>query len=287
MTEPIVEPAVEPVANDPVVAAPIVADPAASATSSFYDSLSEENKAHASAEKFKEGDPNKFFKSYTEMESFRGKQGIIPPNLEDEADVARYKVEMNIPASADAYELDEIPQWAQDQNYNQDIIKEIAERRGLTNEQAKGVEQDYLEDAQRTNAQYAESIKEANGKAEQENRSEWGEKFEENMTYADKVVDKFAGEDSEFAQKMKDMIKSDAKFARMMAKNGSEFAEHRIGDFEVTNYSMTSDAAEMEMNEILGADKNNHPYWSNKDPVAHEAAQARMDVLEKNIRPKR
>jgi hypothetical protein len=207
--------------------------------------------------------------------------------MENPDDVARYYTERGVPESADGYELDAPPDWAQNLNYDQGVLKGIALEAKLEPWQAKIVEQGYLADAQRTNTQYAESQKEASGKAEQENRSEWGEKFEENMTYANKVVDKFAGEDTEFAEQMKDMIKSSPKFARMMAKNGSEFAEHRIGDFEVTHYEMTSDAAEIEKNEILGADKTTHPYWSNKDPVAHQAAMDRMDVLEKNIRPKR
>ena len=252
---------------------------------SFADSLSEANRSHASAAKFK--DVDSLFKSYIEMEGMIGKKGIILPNTEDEADVARYNAEMGVPDSADKYELDAPDQWAQDMKYDQSIMKNIAHAASLTPAQAKIVEQGYLADAKNNATQQAAARKEAIGKAEQESRSKEGEKYEENSLLADRIADNFSDGDEEFAKELKEAMRTTPKLRAQFARIGSQFAEHRIGDFEVTQYAMSSESAQAEMTEMLSSDKVTSPYWSNKDPVAHKAAVDRMDVLEKMVRSRR
>jgi hypothetical protein len=243
--------------------------------------LSEANREHPSAAKFKDADG--LFKSYTEMESMVGRKGIIQPNKEDEADVARYRAEMGIPDSADKYELNEPTEFTEKHGYNQDFMRNTALKWGLTEEQAKGVEADYLADASSNIDRQAAAQKDATGKATQELSSEWGEDFGAKMQMAERVIDNFSNGDEAFANEMKDAIKANPKLAKMFAEQGSQFAEHRIGNFETPQDVASIDAARTERSEIMSADKKAHPYWSDKDPVAHQEAIARMEVLNKMI----
>jgi hypothetical protein len=243
--------------------------------------LSEANREHPSAAKFKDADG--LFKSYTEMESMMGKKGIIQPNKEDEADVARYRAEMGIPDSADKYELNEPTEFTEKHGYNQDFMRNTALEFGLENWQAKGVEARYLEDAANNIARNEAAKKEAIGKAEQESRSKEGEDYEANTQMAERVIDNFSDGDEEFAKEMKDAMKANPKLRSMFAKQGGQFAEHRIGDFDTPQDVASRDAAKIERSEIMSADKKTHPYWSDKDSVAHQEAIDRMTVLNKMI----
>jgi hypothetical protein len=243
--------------------------------------LSEANREHPSAAKFKDADG--LFKSYTEMESMMGKKGIIPPNKEDEADVARYRAEMGIPDSADKYELNAPTEFTEKHGYNQDFMRNTALKWGLTEEQATGVEADYLADASNNIDRNAAAQKEATGKATQELSSEWGEDFSSKMQMADRVIDNFSSGDEAFASEMKDAIKANPKLAKMFAEQGSQFAEHRISNFDTPQDVASRDAAKIERSEIMSADKKTHPYWSDRNSVAHQEAIDRMTVLNKMI----
>jgi hypothetical protein len=99
------------------------------------------------------------------------------------------------------------------------------------------------------------------------------------------VADKFSGENEELAGRLKEQMVNDPAFRRVMAEIGSNFAEHRIGDFEQTKHDMSVDAAQKEIDEMR-ADLDG-PYMSDKDPVAHKKAMDRMAILYKMAQPRR
>jgi hypothetical protein len=254
-----------------------------SSASTLAELLGDEYRDDPAAQKFK--DVNGLFKSYKEMEAFRGKQGIIKPNPDDPEDVARFNREIGIPEAPDKYEMEAPPDWLAQSGYNQDFFKQLLHIGGVSEAKANEVQQAYIKFEEQQVQRILAEQKEAAGKAEQELRSKKGEKYEEFVAVADKVVDNFTNGNTELASRLKETLKTDAELRELFGEIGNNFAEHRIGDFEATRYDMSPEAAQKEIDEIKS--DLTHPYWSDKDPEAHAKAMKRMEDLYKMAQPRR
>ena len=245
---------------------------------SFYDGLSDENKASEGAEKFKQFGSDEMFKSYNEVQSLVGKKGIILPNPDDPNDKARFNKEMGVPESADGYELNEIPDWATKAGYDQTTVKNIVFKASLTPAQAKIVEQEYFNDVQLSNERVTKAQTEAKGKADQQLRQEMGAGFEEKMTLKDKFIDTFA-RSPEAAQALRALADSNPEVAAGFADVGGSFAEHRINGFEPKTFAYSKEEAQNMLSAIRNDPK--HAYNnSSASAMDHEAAMAEVVKLE-------
>lgn len=244
---------------------------------SFYSSLSEENRSNASADKFKNADADGAFKMYTDLQSMVGRKGIIPPNVNDEADAKRFWGEMGVPEEADKYELGKYD-WAEKAGYDQSVMKQIAHGANLTPDQARKVEELYLQDIkagiERTEAENKERL----GEFEQQLRREWGARFDEKMSMADKVVEKFARSEATAAQ-LKGMMKGNPELAATLSDIGSQFAENRIGEFKAKAFTVSRQEAQDRIDAIYR--DQSHPYFNDEDKKLHDDAVNEMNELMK------
>lgn len=243
----------------------------------FYSGLSEEYQKDPTFEKFKNADLDTVAKTIVNQEKLVGREKIAKPKADDPEDLARFYRDLGVPDAPDKYKLDAPADWANEIGYKQDVFRKIAHDAHLTPEQAKLVEQGYLNDAQAAMQRYNKQQKELQGKTEQSLRNELGEDYEPKMAVAESVADKFA-KTPEVAERIKAMMKADPDFAAYQIEVAGQFAEHRIGTFEAKASGLTRNTAQQKINEIRSNPQ--HPYHSDIDPTAHMAAVEEMNRLE-------
>jgi hypothetical protein len=242
----------------------------------FYDGLSDVARADASANKFKGADSDKVFNMYREAQSMIGKDKIVRADPHNPDDVARWNRDIGVPETADEYRLDGAD-WAKDAGYDQEVMKSIALKAGLTPAQAKVVEQEYLNDIKSTMERDAKETEETNGKISQQLRQEMGAKFDESMARKDKFIDTFS-RSPESAQALKALATSNPEVAASLADAAGVLSEHSLGGFTHTSFTLSPAEAAAKIEEIRG--NPNHPYNKDEAGPAHSAAVDEVNRLQ-------
>jgi hypothetical protein len=170
---------------------------------------------------------------------------------------------MGIPDKAESYGLADpvLPPEMKEVKLDKNRFAEIVHAHKLTPNQAKGLWEAYQRE---TITSYQNSVTDFKNQMSQvvnQLKAEWGDAYEANIDLGQTVINKFAGDDAtkEFITAL--MLK-DPRSIRFLAQIGNQFAENKVGDFQMKRFSLAPEEARDEWKKI--ANDPNHPYNNEK-----------------------
>lgn len=225
---------------------------------------------------------NKALESHANLEKLLGHEKVpIPKGIDDVDGWNRFSKAMGIPDKAEAYGLPDaaIPDSIKDMTLDKNKFSEIAHAHKLTPAQAKGLWETYV----RENVSSYESAR----KAQQEQlnntvntlKGEWGDAYQSNVEMSQMVINKFSP-DQETNDLMTSVVASDPRLIKAFAKIGEQFAENKVGEFQMKKFSLAPEEAMSEVekikNDMEGPYMNQTGKWSSRE---HQAAIDRVNSL--------
>jgi hypothetical protein len=188
---------------------------------------------------------------------------------------------MGIPDKAEGYGLPDaaIPESMKGMTLDKNKFAEIAHAHKLTPLQAKGLWETY---ARENIASYDTAMK-----AHQEQlvktvntlKGEWGDAYQTNVELGQMVINKFSN-DQEQNDYITSVLSGDPKGIKFLAKIGEQFAENKVGEFQMKRFSLAPEEAMSEVekikNDMDGPYMNQSGKWSSRE---HQAAIDRVNSL--------
>jgi hypothetical protein len=229
---------------------------------------------------------NKALESHANLEKLLGQDKVpIPKDVNDVEGWNRFSKAMGIPDKAAGYGLADatIPESMKGMTLDKNKFAEIAHAHKLTPAQAKGLWETYT----RENVQSYEKA----SKEHQDNlvktvnvlKGEWGDAYQTNVELGQMVINKFSP-DQETNDLMTSIVASDPRLIKAFAKIGEQFAENKVGDFQMKRFSLAPEEAESEIEKMVkdldGPYMNQANKWSSRE---HQAAMDRVNSLRASI----
>lgn len=262
-------------------------------STTWIDSLPEEVKTNIPQEYVK--DPNvtkykdlpEFLKGHVNQSKLIGAKGIIVPK-EDASPEEQEKFlnALGRPEKPEGYKLTQV------QNLHQSIkvtpetqgaFHTQAHKLGLTNKQADGLNQWYLNALNQMTVNQEKVDLDAVQKAETALRSEWGEKFDNNRANVVKLLTKVGGEELINSMGGANGLGNNPVVLKALGKIASMVSEDQMNLFDKGGNSVdgvsgneTKEQAMKKIVDINNADQKTHPYWNDRDPKHDEAVKERQ-----------
>ena len=216
---------------------------------------------------------NKALESHASLEKLLGHEKVpIPKDANDVEGWNRFSKAMGIPDKAEAYGLPDakIPESMKGMTLDKNKFAEIAHAHKLTPAQAKGLWETYT----RENIQsYDTAMKDHQKKiidTVNTLKGKWGDTYETNVELGQMVINKFS-DDQETNDYITSVLSQDPKGIAFLAKIGDQFAENKMGDFQMKRFSLGPEQAVEEIAKIKS--DPNHPYMNPKATAAeHQRA---------------
>lgn len=218
---------------------------------------------------------NKLVESYANLEKLLGHEKVpLPKGPEDKEGWARFNKAMGIPEKAEAYGLKDVtvPEGMEALKLNdgKGQFAEIVHKLGLRPEQAQGLWDSYTKMSMESYARQMEAHKARVTEAVNALKQKWGDQYNSNIELGQMVINKFS-EDAETNDFLVAVLTQDPRGSKFLAKIGEQFAENKMGEFQLKRFAMSPDAAKEEIRKITS--DPNHPYRSDKATKAeHDAA---------------
>ena len=174
------------------------------------------------------------------------------------------------PDKPEAYKLDPVVNLHAEAKVTPEFetgFRKMMHEIGVPNKQANSIYQNYLNQVSNGLTQRDEAIKVNMEKAQTELTQEWGQKYDEKITMAKRVIEKFGGK-SAIEEFNNQGFGRNPKMIKLMAKIGEKFSEDSfqgVGGIDLTANASTANAKI----KSIKADKA-HPYWN--DGPGHEDA---------------
>jgi hypothetical protein len=138
---------------------------------------------------------------------------------------------------------------------------EIVHAHKLTPAQAKGLWEAYSKETVDSYSKVMEEQQKAVVNTVNQLKSEWGDAYDTNVELGQMVINKFA-DNQEANDFITSMLVQDPRGIKFLAKIGSQFAENKIGNFQVPKFSTAPEQAQAEIAKILR--DPSHPYLNDK-----------------------
>jgi len=253
--------------------------PAPVATTSWKDGLGTDLKNAAFLSKF-ENTPEglgKAMESYGNLEKLLGHEKVpIPKGAEDKEGWARFSKALGIPDKADGYGLPDpnLPDALKGQALDKSRFSEIVHAHKLTPDQAKGLWKVYNEIGVE---QYNKAMKEHETKMNETiNRlkGEWGDTYDTNVELGQMVINKFS-DDQDTNDFLTAVLSQDPRGIKFLAKLGDQFAENKMGEFQMKRFSLAPEDAQNEIDKMV--QDLNGPYMNQKNKFTEREHQAAID----------
>jgi hypothetical protein len=268
--------------SDAPVTAPASVTPSSSMTGGWKSTVNTDLRNSPLLSKFEDTPDglNKALESHANLEKLLGHEKVpIPKDVNDVEGWNRFSKAMGIPDKAEGYGLSDasIPDSMKGITLDKNKFAEIAHAHKLTPAQAKGLWETYT----RENV----SSYDAAMKAHQEQmtttvntlKGEWGDAYQTNVELGQMVINKFSN-DQETNDYITSVLSKDPKGIKFLAKIGDQFAENKMGDFQMKRFSLGPEEAQNQIDKI----KNdpNHPYMNPKATAReHQAAIDHVNSL--------
>jgi len=257
-------------------------------SSGWKSSLSSDLASSPLAQKFDDSPEglNEAFKSHANLEQLLGHEKVpIPKGPEDAEGWNRFSKAMGIPDKAEAYGLPDpsLPESMKGMTLNKEQFAEIAHAHKLTPAQAKGLWETY----QATGVDAYSKAMEAHQQKLTESinmlKGEWGDAYDSNVQLGQQVINKFSA-DQEMNDYITSVLSTDPKGIKFLAKIGEQFAENKIGEFQMSRFSLAPEQAQEEIdklvNDLEGPYMNQSGKFTDRE---HQAAIDRVNALRVSI----
>lgn len=234
----------------------------------FSSALSAEYQNNPSITKFG-GDVNKLAKSYLSLESLMGQGRVAIPKDDNDVNAwGLYDKAFGIPEAADGYELN-APEGVELSTFK-DLMKQNHISPSVAQKLLDAHLNEFTTLAQ-NQRQQAEAAKNA---AEQQLKQKWGMKYNENISNANKFLEKMSSNKEEYEYFLS-KIGNDAKFIELLSRIGSSVSEGSLGGFEgqVSGFTKTPAEASSELEKILN--DPNDAYWAGAKNKRNDPAWCR------------
>ncbi|MBE6453565.1 MAG: hypothetical protein E7017_01595 [Alphaproteobacteria bacterium] len=265
-------------------------DNATTTTTSGYDlssALSVEYQNNPSITKFG-GDVNKLAKSYLELQGLMGQGRVAIPKDDNDVNAwGLYDKAFGVPDAATGYELT-APDGADLTGF-----KDLMKQNHISPTVAQKLLDAHLSEFSNYEALKKQEAEVAKNAAETALKQEWGLKYPENMSKANKYLEKMS-ENQEDYKYFLDKIGNDAKFIKLLARMGDNISEGSLGGMEgqVSGFTKTPSEAKAELDRIMNdpedaywagsRNKRNDPAWckqNNKSFVSEQERKARVNYV--------
>jgi hypothetical protein len=227
---------------------------------------------------------NKALESYGNLEKLLGHEKVpIPKDANDVEGWNRFSKAMGIPDKAEGYGLSdvEVPAEMQGLEFDKNKFAEIAHAHKLTPAQAQGIWESYTRNSMDGYKQVMEEQNKSLTETVNRLRGEWGDAYQSKVEMGQMVINKFAGskEANDFVTATLCKSPDGIKF---LAKIGEQFAENKVGEFQMARFSLAPEQAREEIQKIVR--DPNHPYNSHKATEReHQAAIDYVNALHATV----
>ena len=239
---------------------------------SWFDGFSDEIRNDPTVRKYKSSE--ELAKAHINLQSKIGAKGVIVPKegaTQEEYDAFYEK--LGRPKTSDEYKFTPIENLHESIKITSDgekAFKDIAHKIGLSQVQADALNKWYLSNINASTKNSFEEQDKALKSAEATLRQDWGQGYEQRIKLAQRVVDKFGGEEAKSALKE---VGNNPAVLKMLAEIGSKMSEDSIGDIGGGNLLMTASQAKQKIAEM--ANDKTHPVWDESHPMHKEAVEER------------
>lgn len=225
---------------------------------------------------------NKALESHANLEKLLGHEKVpIPKDVNDVEGWNRFSKAMGIPDKAEGYGLADanLPESMKGMTMDKGQFAEVVHAHKLTPSQAKGLWETY----QKINIDTYNKALEAHQKQLTDTvnslKGEWGDAYETNVELGQLVINKFSN-DQEQNDYITSVLAKDPRGVKFLAKIGEQFAENKVGEFQMKKFSLAPEQARDEWQKI--AKDPNHAY--NSDKASPKERQAAIDYVNSLIR---
>ena len=220
---------------------------------------------------------NKALESHANLEKLLGHEKVpIPKGVDDVDGWNRFSKALGIPDKAEGYGLPDaaIPEEMKGLSLDKNKFAEIVHAHKLTPAQAKGLWEAYSKETVDSYSKVMEEQQKSLVNTVNQLKSEWGDAYETNVELSQMVINKFA-DNQEANDYITSMLVQDPRGIKFLAKIGSQFAENKIGNFQVPKFSTAPEQAQAEIAKILR--DPSHPYLNDK--ATNSEREAAIDYV--------
>lgn len=216
---------------------------------------------------------NKALESHANLEKLLGHEKVpIPKDANDVEGWNRFSKAMGIPDKAEQYGLPDakLPDSMKDITIDKNKFAEVVHAHKLTPAQAKGLWETYQKLNIDSYQQAMKNHEEGLVKTVNQLKSEWGDAYQTNVELGQMVINKFSN-DQEMNDYITTTLSQDPRGIKFLAKIGDQFAENKIGEFQMKRFSLGPEQALEEIQKIVK--DPDHAYNSPKATAKeHQAA---------------
>ncbi len=261
-----------------------VAETPAAPSFAWKETLRPDLKASPFVQKFDDSPDglNKALESYGNLEKLLGHEKVpIPKDINDVEGWNRYSKAMGIPDKAEGYGLANanIPESMKDLTLDKNKFAEVMHAHKVHPSAVKGIWEAYQKMAIESYQGAMEKHKAKLTENVNRLRGEWGDTYETNIDLGQTVINKFSD-----SQEMNDYLTStlsqDPMGIKFLAKLGNQFAENKVGEFQMKRFSLAPEEAQAEIDKMVRDLEG--PYMNTKDKYTeqeHQAAISRVNSL--------
>lgn len=220
---------------------------------------------------------NKALESHANLEKLLGHEKVpIPKDINDVEGWNRFSKAMGIPDKAQGYGLPDanIPESMKDLTLDKNKFAEVMHAHKVHPSAVKGIWETYQKMAidsykgvmEKQQAKLTETVNTLKG--------EWGDAYNTNVELGQLVINKFSS-DQETNDYITSMLCQDPRGIKFLSKIGSQFAENKVGEFQMKRFSLAPDEAMEEVRKIKS--DLDGPYHNSKGKFTDAEHQASMD----------
>lgn len=255
-----------------------------SQTSSWKNSLKTDLKNSPLLQKFEDTPDglNKALESHANLEKLLGHEKVpIPKDINDFEGWNRFSKAMGIPDKAEGYGLPDakLPDSMKGITIDKNKFAEIMHAHKVHPSAVKGIWNEY----QRLNIDNYNTAMKAHqdnlGKTVNTLKGEWGDAYQTNVELGQMVINKFS-DNQETNDYITSILSQDPRGIKFLAKIGDQFAENKVGEFQMKRFSLSPDEA---LEEVAQMKRDmDGPYMNQKGKFTekeHQAAIERVNFL--------
>lgn len=258
-----------------VVDPPVVADPPAP-TGAWKSSVRPDLRDSPLLSKFEDNTVglNKALESHANLEKLLGHDKVpIPKDENDKEGWARFNKAMGVPDNPDGYALADfkLPDSMKGMSIDKAKFAEVVRANSLTPRQANTLWKTYNDIQVTAYNAHLETLQVNLTKTINMLKQDWGAAYNTNVELAQNVINQFS-DDKDMNDYLTSVLSSDPKGLRFLKKLGEQFAEDKVGDFNVKRFAVTPEEAKAEVlkmtSDIDGPYMNQKNKYSEKEHVA-------------------
>lgn len=220
--------------------------------------------------------------SYGNLEKLLGHEKVpIPKDVNDLEGWNRFSKAMGIPDKAEGYGLPNatVPESMKDLVLDKNQFAEVMHSHKVHPSAVKGIWETYQKMAIGAYQKAMDKHTEMLTNTVNTLKGEWGDAYNTNVELGQMVINKFSP-DKETNDYITNLLSGDPRGIKFLAKVGNQFAENKVGEFQMKRFSLSPDEAKDRVNKIKQDLEG--PYHNSKGKFTeaeHEASVAEVNGL--------